>query len=239
MSKNCWSAPGRVIVAIILSLVLACSPVAVVLADESARYSFASAQGAKDLKVAPGGEVEGLIYFYNIDGNRITHIKLAAGSSPDGWQVEIEPAEHTTEVLVNGAAFRISENLYVEPSGVMSVEPGSIPAGMVSIKIPNRGYVFAVPAVIVIQAPPSAQAGQMVGITVSAEASWLSQGGGVAMKQERDFQYNVLVTLDADSYTETVVKDNMTLPASVWWGAAAVAAGMLITLVMRFIRKRR
>jgi len=79
----------------------------------------------------------------------------------------------------------------------------------------------------------------MVGITVSAEAIWLSQGGGVAMRQERDFQYNVLVTLDADSYTETVVKDNMTLPASVWWGAAAVAAGMLITLVMRFIRKRR
>jgi hypothetical protein len=218
---------------------LAGSPAAVVLADESARYSFASAQGAKDLKVAPGGEVEGLIYFYNIDGNRITHVKLAASSIPDGWQVEIEPAEHTTEVLVNGAAFRVSENLYVEPSGVMSVAPGSIPAGMVSIKIPNRGYVFAVPAVVVAKVPSSAQAGQMVGITVSAEAIWLSQGGGVAMRQERDFQYNVLVTLDADSYTETVVKDNMTLPASVWWGAAAVAAGMLITLVMRFIRKRR
>jgi hypothetical protein len=59
------------------------------------------------------------------------------------------------------------------------------------------------------------------------------------MRQERDFQYNVLVTLDADSYTETIVKDNMTLPASVWWVAAVVAAGILITLVMRFIRNRR
>jgi len=42
---------------------------------------------------------------------------------------------------------------YVEPSGVMSVAPGSIPAGMVSIKIPNRGYVFAVPAVVGSQGP--------------------------------------------------------------------------------------
>ena len=53
-----------------------------VLADE-ARYNFASAQGDKQISVTPGGEGKGVIYFYNIDGNRITHISLKVNQAPE------------------------------------------------------------------------------------------------------------------------------------------------------------
>lgn len=68
------------------------------VAEEPAKYNFASAQGASSLRVVPGGEVKGVIRFYNIDGNRTTHITLEAVQAPENWEVEIVPPLHDTEV---------------------------------------------------------------------------------------------------------------------------------------------
>jgi hypothetical protein len=174
-------------------------------ADEPARYNFASAQGEKDLQIAAGEEGQGNIYFYNIDGNRITHITLEVSQVPTGWEVTIEPPISETQLLVSGIPTTITENLYVEPTELLLEEPQDVPEGMVSIKVPGRGYALGKSARIVITVPESAPLGSTEGIKISAEAAWLGQSGAAAIKQTRDFDFTVTVVSTETDYSETII----------------------------------
>ena len=230
------------ILSVVALLVAFASPA---LAGEDAKYNFASAQGAKQLKVAPGAEGEGVIYFYNIDGNRITHITLAVSQSPENWHVEIDPPTHDIEVEVSGMPVTVTENLHAAPSELLLEEPapGDVPEGMVSIKVPTRGYAFASPACIIVRVPESVEIGTTADIIIAAEAEWLGQGGAAAIKQARDFDFSVTVVSASTEFTETIVgegggteaTDAAANPATWWWpviiggAAAAVVAGVVIT----------
>ena len=61
------------------------------------------------MSIAPGDEVTTKLYFYNIHGNRITHISLELGEAPKNWDVSIEPALHETSVIVSGVATTVEE----------------------------------------------------------------------------------------------------------------------------------
>jgi hypothetical protein len=184
-----------------------------VQADEPAKYNFASAQGDKDLKIQPGKEGEGAIYFYNIDGNRITHITLAVGKAPAGWEVSIDPALTRTQVSVSGMPVTVEENLYMEPSVLLLDEPQSVPEGMVSIKVPGRGYALGKLARIIIKVPESAPLGSTGEITISGEAAWLGQSGAAAVKQARDFSFNVTVFSGQTEYSETIIGEKSEVTA--------------------------
>jgi len=135
----------------VVALLLA-SPI-LTYAEEEAKYNFASAQGPKQIKVTPGGESRGVIYFYNIDGNRITHVTLKVTRAPDNWELKIDPPQHETEVNVSGNTVTVTENLYVKPSQAFPEEPKDVPEGLVSIAIPSRGHVLARVANIVVRVP--------------------------------------------------------------------------------------
>ncbi len=194
--------------AILTAAGLALALVSPVLAEgeEAAQYNFASAQGAKELQATPGGEVQGVIYFYNIDGNRITHISLDVAEAPDGWTVEIAPPRQDIQVDVNGVPTTVNENLHVSPSQVLAQEPApvDVPEGMVSISVPTRGYALAVPAYITIRAPASAALGATGQIVIAGEAAWLGQTGSAAIKQARDFDFSVTVVSQTSGFTETI-----------------------------------
>jgi len=213
--------------------------------DDAAKYNFASAQGDKELRVSPGGEGRGYIYFYNIDGNRITHISLEVGKAPQGWEVSIEPALAETEVLVNGQMVTVLENLYVEPSELLSEEPQDVPAGMVSIKVPGRGYTLGKQAQVVVKVPESVSIGSMGEITIAAEAAWLGQTGSAAVKQARDFDFTITVVSESNEYSETIIGEQGGKETSnqiTRWLPAIVAGAVVILgiiLVPRFIRRRR
>ena len=174
-------------------------------AQEQPRYNFASAQGSKEISVTPGGEGKGSIYFYNIDGNRITHISLEVSQAPSGWEVTIEPPLSETQVLVSGLPVTVEENLYVEPSELLAEEPQDIPEGMVSIKIPGRGYALGKVAQVVVSVPETASLGTTGEITIAGEAAWLGQSGSAAIKQARDFDFSVTIVSGSTEYTETIV----------------------------------
>jgi hypothetical protein len=174
-------------------------------ADEPAKYNFASAQGDKELKIPPGQEGAGYIYFYNIDGNRITHITLEVSQAPSGWEVTIEPPLAETQVLVSGVPVTVVENLYVEPSELLTEEPQDIPEGMVSIKVPERGYALGKVTQVVVSLPESVPLGTTGDITIAGEAAWLGQGGSAAIKQARDFDFSVTVVSESTEYTEEIV----------------------------------
>ncbi len=178
-----------------------------VQADEAPKYNFASSQGAKDLKIVPGDEGTGNIYFYNIDGNRITHVSLEVSQAPSGWEVTIEPPLSERQVLVNEMPVTVVENLYVEPWELLPDEPGDVPEGMVSIKVSTRGYTLGKQAQIVISIPEDTSLGTTGTINIAAEAFWLGQSGAAAIKQARDFTFNVTAVSGSTEYTETIVSE--------------------------------
>jgi hypothetical protein len=233
------------------NLALALAAIAAVLltplvsADSAATYNFASAQGNKQLQVSPGGEVEGAIYFYNIDGNRITHVTLEVSEAPAGWDVDIEPAQHEVDVEVSGTVVTIVENLHVEPSELMEEEAESVPDGMVCIVVPGRGYALAVPAYIVVTVPESEAIGVVGDIRIAGEAEWLGQGGAAAIKQARDFDFTVSVVAEANGHTESIIDDGTNGSGGFSMGSwlPAIVATVVVILGAVFIpllvRRRR
>lgn len=164
-----------------------------------ARYNLASVQRGSNLNVIPGAEVRGELCFYNVDGNRTTHITLEAVDVPDGWEVVINPSLHEQMILLDGDIISVDEDLYVEPTEVHAEPPGDIPTGMISIVLPNKlgpgvpGYCLARLVEIIICVPESAEAGSNCTVKITAVASWPGQHGAVAIKQTRDFNYLVKV----------------------------------------------
>jgi hypothetical protein len=185
-----------------------------VLAQEEAKYNFASAQGNKELEIPPGREGVGYLYFYNVDGNRITHITLEVSRAPAGWQVTIEPPLSETQVLVSGMPVTVEENLYVEPAELLAGEPSDVPEGMVSIKVPGRGYTLGKLARVLIGVPDAVPLGTVGELTVSAEAAWLGQSGSAAVKQARDFDFSVAVVSPSSEYSETIVGTGGNVPST-------------------------
>ena len=190
---------------IFLAVALLLASPSLALAQEEAKYNFASAQGSKEIKAVPGDEGWGVIYFYNIDGNRITHVTLDVSQAPDNWDVEIQPPQHDIQVEVSGQLVTVTENLHVEPSEVLSEEAENVPEGVVCITIPTRGYALAKPAYIIVRVPDGEEIGTMGDILISAEAVWPGQGGAAAIKQARDFEFSVEVISADTDFTETIV----------------------------------
>jgi hypothetical protein len=178
------------------------------------------------------------MYFYNIDGNRITHVTLEVSQAPARWQVEVQPPLAETQVEVNGEVMSVTENLYVEPSEASGEEIKSVPEGMVCIPVATRGYALAKEARINIQVPESEKIGTTGEITISATASWLGQGGAVAFKQSRDFKFTVEVVSEKTEYRERILSGG---GIGKWWpaipGGLIVIAGAILGLL--YIRKKR
>jgi hypothetical protein len=232
----------RRIIPVMLALVMLLTFSSAALAQEPAKYNFASAQVSKEIKVTPDGEGSGVIYFYNIDGNQITHVVLEVSQAPANWQVAIQPPLGETQVEINGKIVTVNENLYIEPSQVLSQEVEDIPAGTICIAVPQRGYALAKEAKIIVRVPASEKIGTKGEIIVSATAQWLGQSGAVAIKQSRDFTFSVEVIAETTGIEEKILERRSIgdvvgkwLPAII--GAAIVVLGAV--LILFYLRRRR
>ncbi|MCX6013950.1 MAG: hypothetical protein NTV30_11250 [Chloroflexi bacterium] len=183
---------GRLILICLLAAPLAAA------AEDAAKYSFATAQGDSNLEVIPGDKpCQGVLYIYNVDGNRITHIAMDVVDAPEGWIVEFSPAVHSVDYTMGGGIISVEENLSVEPSELSSEPIKNVPTGMFSILLPNKlgpdipGYAVAQVIYINITVPKGVPVGESHKITVKAEASWLGQTGAGAIAQERNFDLTV------------------------------------------------
>ena len=172
--------------------------------EEAAKYNFGSAQGAKELTISPGGEATTKLFFYNIYGNRITHIVLEVADAPKDWEISIEPALHETDVVVSGIPTTVDENLFVEPgTDVQESIPDDIPEGIEYISSPV-GFVGAKPVLITIKVPEDAKLGTVAKITIDGIASWLGQTGTAAITQGRSFEYTV--TVASSEFSEIILE---------------------------------
>ena len=156
---------------------------------EDAKYNFGSAQADKELKANPGGEITTKLYFYNIYGNRITHIKLEVSEAPENWIISLTPDAHDTEVNVSGIITTINENLYVEISESFDEIPENVPEGIEYISS-SVGYIGAKPVEIKIKVPENEKYGSY-NLIIDASAFWLGQGGTAEIQQSRSFEYKI------------------------------------------------
>jgi len=144
--------------------------------EEPAKYSFASIQMGSNLEAPAGGQLNEQIGFYNVDGNRTTHITLKVTGAPDGWEVEVD------------------SQISVEVTELVS-EPVKDPEeGIKSVVLGDRGYTTANIANITIQVPEDAEEGTMGEIRITATAEWYGQTGQVVICQTRSFDYSVNAT---------------------------------------------
>ncbi len=162
-----------------------------VISQGEAVYNLASIQPDKHIEIEAGGHGTGLIYFYNVDGNRATHIKLEVSSSQENWQLEIQPSPQQTVIDTASGSISLIENLCVEPSALQSDTKQSLPVGMEWVAVPNRGYATAKVVCLTVWVPESAKAGCRDEIVVTAEATWLGQQGAASIRQTRDFVFSV------------------------------------------------
>lgn len=213
------------------------------IAQEPAKYNFASAQESKDIKVFPGGKASGIIYFYNIDGNQITHIILEVIEAPPEWQVEIQPPLEEIQVEIGGKIVTISENLHIQPSPVISEKIEDPPKDKVCIEIPQRGYTLANEARINVQIPDSEKIGRKSEVTISGVAQWLGQSGAVAITQSRDFNFSVEIVAPTNEEPEENIlgKKDSSANTGNWlpWIIGCVGVFLGAGLVTLYMRKRR
>jgi len=181
----------------------------IALAQEQPKYNFGSMQPVKELTIAPGDTVTTKLYFYNIYGNRITHISLFASEAPEDWDISFNPSLHETSVRVSGIETEIEENIYVEPSEAVEEIPEDIPEGIEYISS-SVGYIGAKPIEITISVPEDEELGSTHDITISASAEWLGQSGAVEIKQSRDFDLAVKVL--SKEFKEEILTTTTTEP---------------------------
>lgn len=191
---------------ILLLLIIYIALIGFAFAQEPAQYNLGSAMGAKELTVSPGNGVEALIYFYNVYGNRITHISLSVAEAPENWEVEIEPELHTTTVDVSGVLTEVTENLYVEPDEIVDEIPSEPKEGFVYIPAPNvGGFIPAKEVKVKIKVPKDEKLGKTFLVKIEATGGWLGQTGSVDFKQNRSFEYTI--TTVAEEFYERIIEE--------------------------------
>ncbi len=189
---------------ILFTIFFILAPIAV--AEEAPKYNFATTEATPNIIIQPGETLRvPAIYFFNIYGNRITHVSLSITGSPEGWNVKLEPEMHETQVNISGTIVTQNENLYVPPSQPVKDVPAVVPEGMTYLTLGGvDGNVPARIAYLNITVPANTPLGGTYTISVKAVGSWFGQAGTLAFSQERSFDFKVQTA--AHNFTEEEVQ---------------------------------
>ncbi len=225
-------------------LIFLLMPATAIAEDDGTTYSFASAQGSTQLEVIPGTNTYGTIYFYNVDGNVITHVAFETVDAPAGWTVSFDPALHEAQYSLGGPPITVEENLFAAPTELFTEPVDNPPAGTIALTLPNKlgpdvpGYCVAKELEVVISVPASVATGITDTVTVKATGFWLGQGGAAAITQERQFDFNVNTVYELTEERPITPFDwNRWLPVILAGGIGVAVLGIIY--VPKLIAKRR
>ena len=189
---------------IILALVL-------LLALPAVAKAFDGAQQEDSLQAAPGGEARGVIYFYQVNGQRATWLRMfnvilevievvelddrgKAMGALDAWKVEFDPPLHESEVTSRDRTITVEENLHLEPTELSSEPIEDVPEGMVCLNVPGQGYILAKPATVIVRVPEGEEVGTRASIKMEAIGyPWMVNPSSTVIGQSRDFTFTVTV----------------------------------------------
>lgn len=229
----------------LLALLVFASLFSLAVNAEGGEYNFGTMQAQKFIAVEPGKSADATLYFFNVHGNRDTHVSLALTNVPQGFSAEIIPAVHNASYNVSGIVVETQENLVavVTPKELLPKQkPDVIPPGMEYITMGGiEGFVPAQVVTIRLTAPADAPLWTNYKLRVSAVAGWFDVGstGAISVKQARDFDYDVRVV--TKEYSEERVENNGLQFESwmLWVAAIIVLAIVLAAYFLVFAKKRR
>lgn len=175
------------------------------LAEEEAKYNFATTTATGTILIQPGETMKvPAIYFYNIFGNRITHVSLYLTNSPEGWDVKIEPKIQIRQVNISGTFTPVEENLYVAPSQPVKEVPDTLLEGTGYITLGGvEGNIPVKIAYLNITVPSNVPIGGTYPVSVKAVGRWFGQAATLAFSQERSFDFKVQTV--THTFTEEIV----------------------------------
>ena len=238
---------GRIVYGAVALLAFAClfSPL---LSAEGGEYNFGTMQAQKFIAVEPGKTAEATLYFFNVNGNRDTHVSLSLSEVPAGFTAEIIPAAHNASYNISGIVVDTQENLVakVTPRSTLPKQkPETVPEGMDYVTMGGiDGFIPAQVVKIRVTAPASAPLWSTYKLGVSAFAGWFDVGstGPVSVKQAREFSYEVRVV--TKEYFEKPVENNgFQLPPLDAWMLSTIALVALVIVLFAyffvFAKKRK
>jgi hypothetical protein len=185
-------------------------------AVEAQKYALGAMQPVQSIQIVRGDSFTTKLYFYNVFGDRTTHIRLWVGQGNPDW-VKIEPEEHFAQYEVAETICNITENIAMEPKGYeYNVTPDDLmrrtvePGELTYILSPGREdtYIPARVAYITFDVPEDAKVGSYT-FRIDAEGEWFGdtgciQPGAVVMKQGRQFLYDITVVSGGPFYERPI-----------------------------------
>jgi hypothetical protein len=145
----------------------------------SASCSLGATPLGMGAEAKPGQEVMVTWNFYNLYGDRMTHIIISKISGPD-WEIRYDPVIHEENYNISGVIISKTENLAVENSSVTLKIPENSPEGISYVKHPNKeGYIQVNPVKIYIKIPEDAKLWQDYEFSFEVKGSCFTDPGTV------------------------------------------------------------
>ncbi len=149
-----------------------------------------------DARAKPGQEVVATWNFYNLYGDRITHISVSKIQGPD-WEIRYEPALHEESYDVSGVIEKISENIGVEKMSVVLEIPENPPEGVSYVKHPNQdGYIPIKSVKIYITVPDDAELWEDYKFVFEGKGNCFTEPGAVIPALATQLELNIKTTTD-------------------------------------------
>jgi hypothetical protein len=207
----------------------------VVAEIEEPRYDFGTIQTIRSMDVVRGYTYSIKLHFFNVYGNRVTHVTLSVVEAPPEWNVRIKPELSVYQWNISGVLTNVTENLWVEPMPTVREIPSPVPEGMEYITDPRGGgrYVPTKVAEVIFDVPEDAEL-KSYPIRVDAKADWYGQAGMVTFSQARSFSFTVRTVLPPGEYYEVLVTPTPAVTKPLWEQIPLqyVAFGILIFVVL-------
>jgi len=204
-------------------------------------FPFVSAScslGANPLSIninaKPGQEVMINWNFYNLYGNRITHVVVNKLEGPD-WKIRYDPEIHEAKYDISGVVEKVQENLALENNQVVLEIPYNLQEGINYVKHPNQdGYIPVKTVKIYITIPEDAKLWKNYDFVFESKGSCFSEPGAVIPAVATKLKLSIKTTT---TFYETPIANETEKPQKSTITGAVVGTNTTagILLLMTFI----
>jgi len=144
----------------------------------------------------PGQTVEVVWNFYNLYGDRTTHVLVSKSEGAD-WEISYEPNLHEAQYEVSGVIEIIEENLFLEKKDVVLKVPDNFSIGEIYLKHPKEeGYIPAKQLKIFIKVPENAELWKDYKFVFNGNGKCFSEPGTVIPGIATQLEVNIRTTTE-------------------------------------------
>ncbi len=164
----------------------------------SATCSLGASPLEMSAKAKPGQVVEITWNFFNLRGDRPTHVLVSKISGPD-WKITYEPKPEIKQYEVSGIVTDSEENFAMDKSEIVKEKPVPLPEGKVAYIVhPNssKGYVLVDKQMkIYIEVPDEVKIGKQEEFVFEAVGKCFGEIGTVPASLATELKVKIIPTL--------------------------------------------